>query len=95
MPPIGLLLNGVNFTDIKLVLKGAGLDEAGKITPPVTLNFGNFIQVLIEFIIVAFAIFMVVKFLNRMHKNAEAELEVPATTNEEQLLTEIRDLLKK
>jgi large conductance mechanosensitive channel len=96
MPPIGLLLNGVNFTDIKMVLKDGAVDAAGKSIPPVSLNIGNFIQVLIEFTIVAFAIFLVVKIINKMRKTNEAAPAAPAPpSKEEQLLTEIRDLLKK
>lgn len=97
MPPIGLLLNGVNFKDIHYVLKQAVLNSTGKeISPAVSLNFGNFTQILIEFMIVAFAIFMVVKGINRMKKTKETVVPVPAgPTNEEKLLIEIRDLLKK
>lgn len=95
MPPIGVLLNGVNFKDIKFVLREGIADASGKVSDPVTINIGNFIQVFFEFLIVAFAIFMVVKFINRMKKKQEAALPAPGPTNEEVLLTEIRDLLKK
>src|SRR4051812_39795856 len=57
MPPIGLLLNGANFKEINIVLKAASTDAAGKVIPAVTINTGNFIQVLIEFVIVTFAVF--------------------------------------
>ena len=91
MPPIGLLLGGVNFTDLKIVMKAA--TEAN---PAVTLNYGNFIQVTIDFLIVAFVIFLLIKGINATKKK-EAELPPPppAPTKEETLLTEIRDLLKK
>jgi large conductance mechanosensitive channel len=97
MPPIGLLLSGVNFKDIHYVIKQAVFDNAGKeITPAVSLNFGNFIQILIEFLIVAFAIFMVVKGINKMKKSDAADTAVPAgPSNEEKILIEIRELLKK
>ncbi|MBP6334560.1 MAG: large-conductance mechanosensitive channel protein MscL [Bacteroidia bacterium] len=96
MPPIGLLIGGVNFTDIKFILKAATIDAAGVAIPEVALRVGSFIQILIEFIIIAFAIFMVVKGLNKMKKaEAEAPAAPPAPTNEEKLLGEIRDLLKK
>lgn len=97
MPPIGLLLNGVNFKDIHYVIKQSVLDSSGKeLSPAVNINFGNFIQILIEFLIVAFAIFMVVKGINKMKKSQEAVAPEPAgPTNEEKLLIEIRDLLKK
>jgi len=61
MPPIGLLIGGVNFSEIKLTIKEAAVDAAGKAIPAVSINIGNFIQVLFEFTIIAFAIFMVVK----------------------------------
>lgn len=91
MPPIGLLLGGVNFTDLKVVLKAAT-----EIVPAVTWNYGNFIQVIIDFLIVAFVIFMMVKALNAAKKKEEAAPAAPpAPTKDQVLLTEIRDLLKK
>ncbi len=96
MPPIGLLIGGVNFSEIKLTIKEAAVDAAGKAIPAVSVNIGNFIQVLFEFTIIAFAIFMVVKAVNRMRKADEpAPAPPPGPTKEEVLLTEIRDLLKK
>lgn len=96
MPPIGMLISGVNFTDIKIKIKEAAVDAAGVQIPAVTLNIGNFIQIFLEFLIVAFAIFMVVKAINRMRAKAEAAPAAPpAPTKEEVLLSEIRDLLKK
>lgn len=90
MPPIGLLIGGVNFTELNVVLKSA----VGE-TPAVTLNYGNFIQLSIDFLIVAFTIFMVVKAINKMKKAEEVKPAVPPEpTKEEVLLTEIRDLLK-
>ena len=90
MPPLGLLIGGVNFTDLKVVL---GTPLSGG--EPVTLNYGNFIQVLFDFVIVAFAIFLVVKMVNRLkRKQAEAPDVPPAPTKDQVLLTEIRDLLK-
>jgi large conductance mechanosensitive channel len=94
MPPIGLLVGGVNFTDLTIVLK-----EAVGENPAVTMNYGNFIQVVFDFIIVAFAIFMMIKGMNSLKKKEEAQPAAPpappAPTKEELLLTEIRDLLKK
>lgn len=91
MPPIGVLLGGVNFTDLKLTIKAA--TEA---VPAVTWNYGNFIQVFIDFLIIAWAVFMIVKAINTFKKKeAEAPTPPPAPTKEETLLTEIRDLLKK
>jgi len=94
MPPIGLLIGGVNFTDLKLVMKGA-TDTA----PAVTWNYGNFIQVCFDFLIVAFAVFLVIKAVNAAKKKEEATPAAPpapaAPSKQETLLTEIRDLLKK
>jgi len=97
MPPIGLLIGGVDFTDLKLTLKEAVIDAAGAVTTEaVTINYGNFIQTAIDFIIIAFAIFMMIKAMNSMKKKEEAAPAAPpAPTKEETLLTEIRDLLKK
>ena len=97
MPPLGLLIGGVNFTDLSVVLRSAdvvnGVERAA-----VTLNYGNFLQVVFDFLIIAFCIFMVIKGINKLSnlKKEEAAVEeAPAPTNEEVLLTEIRDLLKE
>jgi large conductance mechanosensitive channel len=91
MPPLGLLIGGVNFTDLKFVMKAAVGD-----IPAVTLNYGNFLQVVFDFLIVAFAVFMMIKAMNAAKKKEEAAPAAPpAPTKEEILLTEIRDLLKK
>jgi large conductance mechanosensitive channel len=97
MPPIGVLLGGVDFSSLKIVIKHAVLDNAGAISkPPVTLNYGLFINTVIDFIIIAFAIFMMIKAMNNLKKKEEAApAPPPAPSNEEKLLTEIRDLLKK
>jgi len=100
MPPIGLLLGGVSFTDLKIILKQPVLDAAGVVTTAaVSINYGNFIQVTVDFLIISMAVFMMIKVMNSMRKK---EVEVPATpaappvsTNEEILLSEIRDLLKE
>jgi len=91
MPPIGLLVGGVDFTKLAVTLK-----EAEDKVPAVTLNYGNFIQTTVDFTIIAFAIFMVVKLLNKLKKEeVAAPAAEPAPTKEELLLTEIRDLLKE
>ena len=97
MPPLGLLIGGFNFTDIKIQLKEAVLDATGKIIhAPVTLNVGNFIQSLVDFTIVAFAVFLLVKAINSLHRKAkEAPAPPPPPTKQEELLGEIRDLLKQ
>ncbi len=90
MPPIGMLIGGVDFSDLNFVLQ-----EATAETDAVTLNWGNSVQTLLNFIIIAFAIFMVVKAMNKMKKKEEEKPAEPAKpTNEEVLLTEIRDALK-
>ena len=93
MPPLGLLIGGVDFSKMAIVLKAATVDAAGKEVPAVVLAYGEFINALVQFVIVAFAIFLVVKAINRMHKKPE---EAPAATPEDVLLLrEIRDSLKK
>jgi large conductance mechanosensitive channel len=91
MPPIGMLLGGADFTDFVITLKEAQGEVAA-----VTLNYGTFLQNVVDFLIVAFAIFMVIKGINATKKKKEAAPEPPppAPSKEEQLLTEIRDLLK-
>jgi large conductance mechanosensitive channel len=97
MPPIGVLLGGVDFSTLKIVIKQAVIGDAGAIAKPaVTLNYGLFINTVIDFIIIAFAIFMMIKAMNNLKKKEEAApAPPPEPTNEEKLLTEIRDLLKK
>ena len=91
MPPIGLLLGGVDFTDLKLMLK-----EGTEGIDPVTLNYGVFLQNVVDFLIIAFTIFLVVKAYQRTQKKEEAApAPPPAPSNEEKLLAEIRDLLKQ
>jgi large conductance mechanosensitive channel len=94
MPPIGLLVGGVNFTELKLVLKAAT-----ETTPAVTWNYGNFLQLTFDFLIVAFSVFLMIKAINAAkRKEAVAPAPPPAPippTKEETLLAEIRDLLKK
>ncbi len=89
-PPLGLLIGGVDFSDLAIVLRAATADS-----PAVTLSYGRFIQTVIDFTIVAFAIFMGVRVINHLkRKEAEEPSAPPAPTREEELLTEIRDLLK-
>lgn len=91
MPPIGLAVGGVDFTRLAVTLKAATEETAA-----VTLNYGAFIQTVVDFVIIAFAIFMVVKGMNSMQKKEEAKPEPPAAPPKEVvLLEEIRDLLKK
>lgn len=88
MPPIGVLVGGVDFTDLAVTLK----DAAGA-SPAVVIAYGKFVQTVIDFAIIAFVIFMVVRVINTLKKKAEAA--PAALTKEQVLLTEIRDLLKK
>lgn len=91
MPPIGMLMGGVDFSALSVVLQEAVGEAAA-----VTLNYGAFIQTIVDFLIIAFAIFMVVKAMNSMKKKAEAAPAAPAKPSAEvELLTEIRDALKK
>lgn len=95
MPPIGVLVGGVDFTDLSVEIKKAATDAAGEVVPAVTLNYGQFIQTTIDFVIVAFAIFMMIKVMNSLKKKEEEAPAAPAApSKEEELLTEIRDLLK-
>ena len=90
MPVLGILTGGVDFKDLKITLS-----EAVGETPAVTLNYGAFIQNVFDFTIIAFAIFMMVKALNKLKKEQPKEEAAPEPSAEEKLLTEIRDLLKK
>ena len=94
MPPIGLLIGGVDFSKWVLTLKEASLDAAGKEVPAVALGVGEFVNSLIQFTIIAFAIFMVVKAINRMRKPDAAAAPVEPS-EDVLLLREIRDALKK
>ncbi|CAI8843902.1 MULTISPECIES: large-conductance mechanosensitive channel protein MscL [Pseudomonas] len=90
MPPIGLLIGGVDFSDLAVTLKAAEGD-----IPAVVMAYGKFIQTILDFIIVAFAIFMGIKVINRLKREeAAAPTLPPVPSKEEELLTEIRDLLK-
>lgn len=98
MPPIGLLVGGVKFTDLKWEMKAAELVGGVEKSAAVTLNYGNFLQVTFDFLIVAMAIFMFIKAINNLNKKKveAAELPTPAPiSKEEELLTEIRDLLRE
>ncbi len=96
MPPIGWLIGGVNFSDLKVTLPAEKIAD-GIEMQAATINYGNFIQTLIDFIIIAFCVFLLVKGINRLAKKEEkpaAPAPQPEPSNEEKLLAEIRDLLK-
>ncbi|MCB0623337.1 MAG: large-conductance mechanosensitive channel protein MscL [Saprospiraceae bacterium] len=100
LPPIGMLLGGVDFSQLALTLQEAQVDPAtgDVVKDAVQIRYGNFIQKILDFLIIAFAIFMLVRTYNKMQKKKEeapAPPAPPAPSAEEKLLTEIRDLLKK
>jgi large conductance mechanosensitive channel len=102
MPPIGIILGGMDFKDLKVVLKEPVLQNGKVIAEAVTLNYGNFLQTVIDFLIIAFVIFMMIRALNKLQRLRLAKEEevvkeevVPKLTHQEQLLSEIRDLLQK
>jgi large conductance mechanosensitive channel len=91
MPPIGVLIGGVDFTKLEFILKAA----SGNV-PAITIKYGNFIQTMVDFTIIAFIIFMLVKLINSLKKKEQAApVAAPEPSNEELLLTEIRDLLRE
>lgn len=90
MPPIGMLIGGIDFSDFSYMLSEATVETAA-----VTINYGLFVQQLVNFTIIAFAIFMVIRLFEKMKRKEEiAPTAPPEPSNEEKLLTEIRDLLK-
>ena len=101
MPPLGMLLGKVNFTDLSLTLHDAVMEGDKVITPAVTWKYGAFIQQVVDFAILAFCVFLMVKIMTRLTKKKEEEKPAPvpapepAPSKEEVLLTEIRDLLKE
>ena len=98
MPPISMLLGNTKFTEMKVVFKEAVMSGDEIIDPAITWNYGNFIQVLIDFLIIGVSIFFVIKGINKLRKKKEEEPTpepIVEPTKEEKLLTEIRDLLKR
>lgn len=98
MPPLGLLIGGVNFTDLKWVMKPAEM-VGGKEVAAVALNYGQFLQATFDFLIIAFSIFMFIRLLTKLTTKKQEDTPAsppppPVPTKEEILLTEIRDLLK-
>jgi large conductance mechanosensitive channel len=96
MPVIGNFIGGVNFSDLAIELQAASVDAAGAEVPAVLLKYGAFIQTIVDFLIIAFAIFVAVKVINSLKRKEEAAPAAPAEPSEEvKLLTEIRDALKR
>ena len=94
MPPIGWLIGGVNFSDLKITLPATSV--AGKVLSPATINYGNFLQTLLNFIIITLCVFLMVKTMMRLSKPKVEETPVTSEpSNEEKLLAEIRDLMKE
>lgn len=89
MPPIGLLIGGVDFTDLAITLKQATADS-----PAVVIAYGSFIQTVVNFIIIAGAVFIALKILDAIRKKEEEVTPAPTPSAEEKLLSEIRDILK-
>lgn len=100
MPPLGILIGDSKFTELKITLRDAVLSSSGAVEKEaVTLNYGNFIQTIVDFTIVAFCVFLLVKAINSIRKQiAQEEVAAPSApaepSNQEKLLAEIRDLLK-
>ena len=97
MPAIGMATGGMNFSDFKWVIQKGVTEGTEVITPEVAITWGAFVQAIVDFLIVAFCIFVAIKFINNLKKKPAEEPapEAPAGPTSEELLTEIRDLLKK
>lgn len=97
MPPLGMLLNGVDFSDLALTLQSAVYDSEGSLVQPaVEIRYGLFVQKILDFVIIAFAIFMILQMVKKLEKKKPAVVVTPpGPSAEEVLLTEIRDLLKE
>jgi large conductance mechanosensitive channel len=94
MPPIGMATGGVDFTELKIPLSDPVMEGDKVIKEGASINYGNFIQTIVNFLIIALAIFSMVKAINAMKRKEEAAPATPTPTKEELLLTEIRDLLR-
>ncbi|MDE6526849.1 MAG: large-conductance mechanosensitive channel protein MscL, partial [Muribaculaceae bacterium] len=96
MPAIGVLTGGVNFSDHKWVIQQAVTKGEEIVTPEVAITWGSFVQTIFDFVIIAFCIFVAIKFINKLKRQPEPEAPAaPAGPTQEELLTEIRDLLRK
>ena len=96
MPTIGVIIGGVNFTDLKLTLKKAVMEGDKVVSPAVTINYGNFLQTTLDFLIIAIAVFLLIKAINALNKKKEETTKAPvAPPADIQLLTEIRKHSKK
>ncbi|MDE5683419.1 MAG: large-conductance mechanosensitive channel protein MscL [Muribaculaceae bacterium] len=97
MPVVGVLTGGTNFTEYKWVIKEGVTQGTEIITPEVAVTWGAFVQTIVDFLIIAFCIFVAIKFINKLSRKKEPEPApaAPAGPTQEELLTEIRDLLRK
>lgn len=97
MPPIGALVGGMDFTDMTITIKSAVVGATGAVvSPAVVIRYGNFLQIVFDFLIVSFCVFLLIKGITRLRKTHETvAANTPAPSKEEELLTEIRDLLKE
>lgn len=99
MPPLGMLTGGIDFSNLAFKIADGTMEPDGKMGPPVEIRYGNFIQIVIQFVIVAFAVFMIVKGFLRLERKKEVEIAAPPAppelSTQEKLLMEIRDALKK
>ncbi len=93
MPPIGVLLGGFDFKQLKIVLKEAKVDELGKQIPEVAIGIGNFIQQTVDFTIVAASIFLIIKIFNSIKKEQKEEPVAPTISSTDKILLEIKDIL--
>ncbi|WP_026463073.1 large-conductance mechanosensitive channel protein MscL [Adhaeribacter aquaticus] len=94
MPPIGMITGGVDFTELKIQLSNPVMEGEKVIKEGASINYGNFIQTIVNFLIIALAIFAMVKSINSLKRKEEAAPATPTLSKEEILLTEIRDLLR-
>lgn len=94
MPGIGVLTGGTNFSEFKYVIQQAVMNGEEVVTPEVAITWGAFVQTIVDFLIIAFCIFIAIKAINKLKKAPAPEPEAPAGPTQEELLTEIRDLLK-
>ena len=101
MPTVGIAIGGLDFKNLKWVMKDAVMDGETVVSPEVAMNYGNFIQNVVDFIIIAFCIFVMIKLIMNLKRKKEEPVQEPVPapepepSNEEKLLTEIRDLLKE
>lgn len=100
MPVVGVLTGGTNFSEYKWVIKQGVTQGSEIITPEVAVTWGSFVQTIVDFLIIAFCIFLAIKFVNGLRRKPEPEPEpeapaAPAGPTQEELLTEIRDLLRQ